>query len=86
MGLSCHALPCLPCRKKANVDDVVNELSGKGLKVKGCACHVGNKEQLKQLVQATIQASDFHPALSRFCTHAWLVQSLLNNAGLTELA
>lgn len=43
-------------RKQRNVDATVAALAKEGLTVSGCVCHVGNQEQRKALVSATIQA------------------------------
>ncbi|GIL73323.1 hypothetical protein Vretimale_4879 [Volvox reticuliferus] len=42
-------------RKQSNVDETVIELRNRGLEVSGCACHVGNAEQRKQLVEQCLQ-------------------------------
>ncbi|MEW5303139.1 MAG: hypothetical protein WDW36_005861 [Sanguina aurantia] len=50
----CNVFIC--SRRQANVDEALTLLRGKGLPVAGCACHVGNAEHRKALVQKAVQA------------------------------
>jgi dehydrogenase/reductase SDR family protein 4 len=43
-------------RKQNNVDETSKQLRGQGIDCQGCACHVGNKEHLKQLVQLALDS------------------------------
>ncbi|CAO2842465.1 unnamed protein product [Amaranthus hypochondriacus] len=42
-------------RKKKNVDEAVEKLKSKGIKVLGVVCHVANAEQRKYMIDQTIQ-------------------------------
>ncbi|MEW5309582.1 MAG: hypothetical protein WDW38_001463 [Sanguina aurantia] len=50
----CNVFIC--SRRQANVDEALTLLKCKGLPVAGCACHVGNAEHRKTLVQKAVQA------------------------------
>lgn len=41
-------------RKQNNVDETLKMLKDKGIECVGCACHVGNRDHLKQYVQLAI--------------------------------
>ncbi|KIY99416.1 dehydrogenase/reductase SDR familymember 4 [Monoraphidium neglectum] len=42
--------------KQSNVDETVAQLRSEGLEVRGCACHVGDEAQRRQLVTNTLEA------------------------------
>jgi NAD(P)-dependent dehydrogenase (short-subunit alcohol dehydrogenase family) len=47
-----------PHRKQQSVDETVAVLKAKGYKAAGCACHVGNPQQLKAFVEAGVKVSN----------------------------
>lgn len=49
--------PHVPDRRQQNVDETVAALRQKGLQVSGVACHVGNDQHRRQLVEQTIKVS-----------------------------
>ncbi|KAJ6376953.1 hypothetical protein OIU76_025999 [Salix suchowensis] len=42
-------------RKQKNVDEAVEKLKAKDIKVSGVVCHVSNAQQRKNLVETTVQ-------------------------------
>ena len=50
-----HVSSARRCRKQSNVDETLAALRKEGLRVAGCACHVGVDEQRRALVAAAVQ-------------------------------
>jgi NAD(P)-dependent dehydrogenase (short-subunit alcohol dehydrogenase family) len=57
------SLSCSYPRKQQSVDETVAALKAKGYKAAGCACHVGNPQQLKAFVEAGVKVSRHHSVL-----------------------